>query len=127
MQHMECRGKSRKSEIWHYGYLCWDDSLPNGDGWMIRTTQGVYFAVDRETIGQWTGRKDCNGVKLFAGDRFNWIDWPGTYTARWDDDFMAWHADTDTGGVSPLAKFFTPYAQPQIIIVGNIYNQITQP
>ena len=101
-------------KIWDEHYICWG------------TTNGEVnkLLVIPETVGQYTGLKDNNGVKIFEGDivrygyTVTYIDGQdsnnlgmnvGFYTQR--DDFESW-AQMEAGG--------------EYEIIGNIY-ETTEP
>ena len=70
MREILFRGKSIDSGAWVYGNL-----LQYADTTQIwyGTDNGKWNClVDPATVGQYTGRDDCNGVKLFEGDIVKW-------------------------------------------------------
>lgn len=58
------RGKSIYTKVWVYGYLTSKDCVEEVE-------------VIPETIGQFTGLTDKNGLKIFEGDKFTYgiVEW----------------------------------------------------
>jgi uncharacterized phage protein (TIGR01671 family) len=78
MREILFRGKSKSTGKWVYGYLVegndWNTNEPIT---AIIETDAVFYprneivsyeVVNPETVGQWSGRVDKNGVKIFDGD-----------------------------------------------------------
>lgn len=66
MREIYFRGRASESGEWVYGDLI----QLNRDDWAILSPEEV--KVDVNTIGQYTGLKDKNGIKIFEGDIVNW-------------------------------------------------------
>ena len=127
MREILFRGKRVDNGEWVEGYFCADaiEQLygcnTGMDGFIRRFNPEIHksnmFEVDRETVGQFTGLTDRNGVKIFEGDIVKYFDdWIGkvgydSYSALFAVSFV--DGDYD---------YFGSVACGDCEVIGNIYD-----
>ena len=123
MRTIKFRGKSVDYGTWRYGSL-----IIHEDGSMAITGGANEFSsqlwssqVHPESVGQWTGKFDINGIEIYKGDIVNsghlksdeWI--PSIAVIEWDDEFSMFYQS-----LKGINKGLTQLMDTPCEIIGNI-------
>lgn len=73
MRDIEFRGKSIKDGEWLYGYYCFVGYTNKEKHYIIPYYSSVFYGIEvlPETVGQYIGQKDINGIRIYEKDILN--------------------------------------------------------
>ena len=119
------RGKSLTTDEWVYGSLVQKNGVDYIYKWAEPTDDFLDFGialieVSKESIGQFTGLKDGNGVEIYESDLANTKY--GLVQIYWDEDFSCYFLDrVECGERLHDGYGFYEISRKDIEVIGNIY------
>lgn len=115
MRNIEFRGKHLVENKWFYGYYSYEEKTGRHH---ITLPDGRPFNVIPETVGQYTGRKDKNGKKIYDGSIYKWENGDIGYV-EWDEQTTGFCRRRKENPAIPYALYAD--SQEHIEVIGNIH------
>jgi hypothetical protein len=121
MREILFRGKGTYSGKWEQGYLSGEPS-----GTYLYILNDTHTIVTPETVGQYTGLKDRNGVKIFEGDIVKARIEGAVFCTevRWGKQGRGWRLKCDRTKIERfgVVKYYALPDSEKIEVIGNIHD-----
>ena len=121
------RGKMVYNGKWIKGNI--QVPKPPFEKWFMWDEDKIQQRVIPETVGQFIGRTDKHGTKIFEGDYLadryteDGVDYVTKLPVMWDNEKLCWSVDTSFAGdgshSQPIADFF---GDTELEVIGNIWD-----
>lgn len=124
MRTIKFRGKSLESGLWYYGYYICHDFM--NSHFIIEDDINIRVQVDPDTVGQFAGLLDKNGVEIYENDVVAITFWDGTGMGDTGVGVVEWDEESSmfrwlSGDPDDEDKYWLNESQSRYIsIKGNI-------